>query len=50
MLDVGCPDPALVEDRIESTRSWAASSAAVSREVGAVVVTEPPFHIAIDPQ
>src|SRR5580700_8991980 len=31
MLDVGWPDPALVEERIESTRSWAARSATVSR-------------------
>src|ERR1700678_887084 len=33
MLDVGCPDPALVEERIESTRSCAASSATVSRPI-----------------
>jgi hypothetical protein len=33
MLEVGCPDPALVEERIESTRSWAAKWATVSRSV-----------------
>src|SRR3984957_5540644 len=33
MLDVGWPDPALVEERIESTRSWAARSATVSRPI-----------------
>ena len=33
MLEVGCPDPALVLDRIESTRSCAASSAAVARSI-----------------
>lgn len=33
MLEVGCPDPALVLQRIESTRSWAASSATVSRSI-----------------
>jgi hypothetical protein len=30
MLEVGWPEPALVLERIESTRSWAASSATVS--------------------
>src|SRR6202161_4642468 len=33
MLDVGWPDPALVEERIESTRSCAARSATVSRPI-----------------
>jgi hypothetical protein len=42
MLEVGCPEPALVLERIESTRNWAASSATVSRPgsvVGVGVVT-----------
>ena len=30
MLEVGCPDPALVEERTESTRNWAARSATAS--------------------
>src|SRR2546426_817959 len=33
MLEVGCPEPALVDERTESTRSWAASSATTSRPV-----------------
>src|SRR4051812_5423776 len=33
MLEVGWPEPALVEQRIESTRSWAASSATVAKSV-----------------
>lgn len=40
MLEVGWPDPALVEDRIESTRSCAASSAMVSRRVFSVTVSD----------
>src|SRR5690348_7460234 len=45
MLDVGCPEPALVDERIESTRSCAASSATVSRLVvasGVIVVMGAP--------
>jgi hypothetical protein len=41
MLDVGCPEPTLVLERIESTRNWAASSATVSRpgsDVGMLVM------------
>jgi hypothetical protein len=41
MLRLGCPEPALVLERIESTRSWAASSATVARpaqDVGVVGV------------
>src|SRR5579863_10403231 len=40
MLEVGWPDPALVEERIESIRNCAASSAAASRPMvaGSVVV------------
>src|SRR5881396_528291 len=38
MLEVGCPDPALVLARTESTRSCAASSATVSRPVSDVEV------------
>src|SRR5262245_36342021 len=38
MLEVGCPEPALVEERIESTRSCAASSAMVSSPICAGVV------------
>jgi hypothetical protein len=33
MLEVGWPEPALVLERIASTRNWPASSAAVSRSV-----------------
>jgi hypothetical protein len=45
MLEVGWPEPALVLARIESTRSWAASSATVSRSAaeGSVVVTGAPW-------
>jgi hypothetical protein len=41
MLEVGCPEPALVDELTESILSWAASSATTSRpvpEVSAVVV------------
>lgn len=38
MLEVGCPEPALVVERIESTRSCAASSATVSSPVSDVAV------------
>src|SRR5262249_55145273 len=38
MLDVGCPEPALVLARIESTRSCAANAATVSSPVCAVRV------------
>src|SRR5215470_7244813 len=41
MLEVGCPDPALVEERTESTRSCAARSATALRllsEVSSVIV------------
>jgi hypothetical protein len=31
MLEVGCPEPALALERIESTRNWAANSATMSR-------------------
>src|SRR3954454_8409630 len=44
MLEVGCPEPALVDERIASTRSWAASSETVSRpvcELMLVVMTLP---------
>src|SRR5580692_9549380 len=43
MLEVGWPDPALVEQRIESTRSCAARSEMVSRpgiDVTSVVLTD----------
>jgi hypothetical protein len=33
MLEVGCPDPAEVLDRMESTRSCWPSSAAVARSM-----------------
>jgi hypothetical protein len=33
MLEVGCPEPAAVLERIESTRNWAARSATVPRSV-----------------
>src|SRR5690348_6903287 len=43
MLEVGWPDPALVDERIESTRSCAARSETVSRpgmDVTSVVLTD----------
>jgi hypothetical protein len=50
MLEVGCPEPALVLARIESTRSWAASSATVARltrDMTVVVVTVAPGERAV---
>ena len=39
--ELGCPEPAALEERIESTRSWRASSRYVSSagRVGVVVAT-----------
>ncbi len=37
MLEVGCPDPALVEERTESTRNCAARSATASRLLPVVI-------------
>src|SRR5450631_40040 len=49
MLDVGWPDPALVLDRMESTRSWAASSPASARSIplsdGGVLAMSDPLSL-----
>jgi hypothetical protein len=50
MLEVGCPEPALVDERIASTRNWAATSATVPMSVFGVVIVVMTFpsHTASD--
>src|ERR1700743_2691503 len=49
MLEVGWPDPALVLERIESTRNWRARSAAWARSipVSGWAFTRNPFYDVI---